>query len=245
MRVTSPANDFAFGTTNALAGPTRNMGIIAKPAVACLGFDTDQKLTSAHADALYDFGFRWCARYVPLPGDRAGSDIDMVELAAICTAGLSLSLVQHPRLPGWNPGAHSGAKDADEAVLFATAAGYPLGCHIYVDLEGMLPGAAAADAKLFAESWAARINAAGYRAACYVGFQIPLDADALWLLHGINSYWTDAGNRQVANRGCAIRQHAPTLTVCGVELDRDTLAPDQRGDMPLVAVYEPELDAVA
>jgi hypothetical protein len=221
------------------------MTILAKPAVGCIGFDASQKLTYKNAEDLYDYGFRWCARYVPLPGVSSHGDIDGPELAAICMAGLSLSLVQHPRNAPWDPAKHSGASDADNAVMYATAAGYPLGAHIYVDLEGMALDAKAADAKLFAESWAARINAAGYRAAAYCGYQIPLDADALWLLHGINSYWTDAGNRLVSNRGCAVSQHAPELTVCGVKIDRDTLAPDRLGEMPMVAVYEPDGDAVA
>ena len=96
---------------------------------------------------------------------------------------------------------------------------------------------ASPDATRFAESWAQAVVDAGYRAGLYCGFDNPLDATDLWLLHNIDTYWSDAGDRVVMNRGCAIHQGKQHV-VAGLEIDEDTLAPDLLGGMPKVAAWE-------
>jgi hypothetical protein len=192
--------------------------------------DTDVKLSADLIARIRAEGYSGVARYVPLPNNGAGSDIDATELAAILDGGLGLLLVQHVRKPPWNPAAHSGEADAHMALEFARAAGYEPRSHIFLDLEGI--AGTGPDTKSFAETWAAVIAAGGYSAGCYVGYEVPLSAQELYDLHTINSYWSDAGPRAVAVRGFAIKQHAQII-IAGVPFDPDTIQLDARGDTPI------------
>ncbi len=202
----------------------------AVPAGAGSIVDTATKLSPDPIQRVRAAGYRGIARYVPLRDNRADGDIDPTELGSILAAGLGLLLVQHVRLPGWNPAQHSGDADAHMAVEFARTAGYQARSHIFLDLEGI--SGTGPDTKAFAEAWAAVIASAGYSAGCYVGYDVPLDAQELYDLRTINSYWSDAGNRAVATRGFAIKQH-PEIQIAGVPFDADTIQIDGRGETPI------------
>jgi Domain of unknown function (DUF1906) len=207
-----------------------------RPATPGKGFDSSTKLTLPQAQALHAAGYSFVCRYVRLPNNTAAADIDARELAMLASVGFEVLLVQHVRDPGavgWNPANHSGTEDGMTAATHARLAGYPAGAHIFVDLEGIAGTAAAT--KLYAEAWAAAVRSSGYLAGCYVGYRVPLDALGLWLLHGINSYWSDAGHRRVANRGCAINQ-GDKLTIAGADIDEDVLTIDLLGETPIAAV---------
>jgi len=191
--------------------------------------DTDVKLSTELVQQIRAAGYLGVARYVPLPNNSPAGDIDAKELASILDGGLGLLLVQHVRKPGWNPGAHSGDADAHMALEFARASGYMPSGHIFLDLEGI--AGTGPDTKAFAEAWAAVIAAGGYSAGCYVGYDVPLNAQELYDLHTINSYWSDAGPRAVARRGFAIKQH-PEIKIAGVAFDPDTIQVDGCGDTP-------------
>jgi hypothetical protein len=204
-----------------------NRALRALPGTAV---DTAAKL---HADAIRSVanaGYSCIIRYVPHVGSSGAFDIDAEELGAILGAGLAVMLVQHVRVPGWNPADVSGAADGDRAVAFAKTAGYAEGAHVFVDLEG-ISGTAAAT-KSFAEDWARRVRAGGFSAGAYVGYSVPLSPEALYLLHGINSYWSDLGPRHVATRGFALKQHA-TITLNGIKYDPNTIQIDGRGETPV------------
>jgi hypothetical protein len=201
--------------------------------------DTSTKLTPSALRSVSGAGFAGVARYVPLPGNRPENDIDAVELASILDNNLGLLLVQHVRKPPWDPALHPGVADASAAVEFARAAGYPEGGHIFVDLEGI--SGTALGTKKFAEDWAKAVLDAGYRAGCYVGFEVPLSPEQLFELRHINSYWSDAGPRAVATRGFAIKQQAG-ITIDGVRYDPDIVQTDKLGDTPFWLVNAPPLD---
>jgi Domain of unknown function (DUF1906) len=214
------------------------MTIIARPASPGTGFDCSVKPTPAQARALKAMDHTLVGRYVPLPANNAANDIDAAELIMLTDLGFEVLLVQHVRTPPWDPRAHSGTIDAAVACEHALDAGYPLGAHLYLDLEGLVATADVAGAKLFVESWATRVLADGFKAGLYVGYDLPLSPTDLWLLHGINTYWTDAAHHHVANRGCAIVQ-GRELTVRGVRIDEDTIAPDMLGELPFIAAAAP------
>jgi len=196
----------------------------------CLIVDTDVKLTPNVISAIEAQGYKGIVRYVPLPGMPAASDIDSVELGAILEAGLGLMLVQHVRRPPWDPGQHSGARDATTAVQAAQMAGYLRGAHLFLDLEGISGNGP--DTKAFAEAWAAVIVGAGYAAGCYVGYGVPLGPQELYDLKNINSYWSDVGAREVAVRGFAVKQRG-TIQISGVPFDPDAIQADELGATPL------------
>jgi hypothetical protein len=216
---------------------------VVQQAIACDVVDTDAKLTPAVIAQVAAKGYAGVVRYVPLPGVKADNDIDAGELQAIVDGGLAAMLVQHVRYPGWNPAMCSGQGDALAAIETAKTAGYLPGGHIFLDLEGI--DGSAADTKVFAEQWGATIVQAGYCAGCYVGYGVPLNAVQLYNLHDFHSYWSDAGPRQVATRGFAMKQKGPAVTIGGIRFDPDTMQPDRLGDMPFWMIARAADDNVA
>jgi hypothetical protein len=202
-----------------------------KRAPPCKIVDTASRLDPALLQAVSAAGYAGVARYVPLPGLPGTKDIHQEEVDAIMETGLGLLLVQHVRFPHWDPRDHSGADDAQVAVNFAKQAGYLPGAHIFIDLEGIVPGTGKAT-KAFTEAWAATVARAGYRAGCYVGFDVPLSAQELFDLHIIDSYWSDADPRQVAVRGFSIKQGSQ-ITIAETAFDPDDVQPDQKGETPV------------
>jgi Domain of unknown function (DUF1906) len=218
------------------------MSAIARPSRAKLGFDTEAHLNGRQSVGLRSAGYELCGRYVSLPNNPIGADIDADEFAMLIAAGFEVILFQHVRSPPWHPEAHSGVDDGECAAAHALRVGYPLGAHLWLDLEGIASGAPATI--VFAEAWQSAVRAAGFSAGCYSGYDVPLSPEALYLLHGFNSYASDAGPRSVATRGYWLKQHQERV-VAGVRIDHDTLGPDLLGDVAIVAAAADPIDAVA
>jgi hypothetical protein len=192
--------------------------------------DTAGQLTPKLVAAVKAAGYQGIVRYVPHVGAAGKGDITASEAATICAGtGLGLLLVQHVRLPNWNPINCSGHNDGMAAASRAFGIGYPHGAHLFVDLEGIAgPGAATT---VYAEAWAQAVVDAGYRAGAYVGYAVPLTAVELYNLHNITSYWCDAGPRQVATRGFSMKQHSE-VTIGGMLFDPDDVFADGKGETP-------------
>jgi hypothetical protein len=180
--------------------------------------------------ALVSIGKVGVIRYVPLPGDDSAGDITKTELENICSAGLELMLVQHPRYAGWKPSSHSGDADAAAALARAEEVGYPHGCHLFLDLEGINDSTFATIN--FAVDWQHTLIAGLLSAGLYVGFSVPLHPVDLYEIPGVNSYWSDPADRQVATRGTAILQ-GPSVTIAGVKFDVDGVRKDKLGSLPV------------
>jgi len=199
------------------------------------GVDCNTKLSDKTAAAMAtahdaQHGPSFVVRYVSLGMPRPG-DITIDEVASILRAGLALMLVQHCRLPGWTATGMQGAADGSSAARQAAIVGYPQGCHIAVDMEGLAnSGSEVAD---YITQWAAAVRAVGYRAMVYVGYDAGLGAAELYAIPGIDAYWSDMAGRQVAVRGCCMRQHAQT-TIAGVPVDPDLVTADALGGLPVM-----------
>lgn len=200
----------------------------AKPGKWC---DTSWPVSPHVAATLVQAGFLGVARYVPLPGNSSMSDITGIEMGCLLDAGLQVLLVQHVRRPPWLPKQHDGTVDAGAAVTKAGMVAYPEGCHLYLDLEGC--AGSPDDAAVFCNHWAAEVKRAGYLAGLYVGYSALLSPQELYDLPDFNTYWRDAGPRDVAVRGFAIKQ-GPEITIAGVAFDVDIVTPDGRGELPIV-----------
>jgi Domain of unknown function (DUF1906) len=205
------------------------MDLIAAPATVGAWVDTDFPLSSHAISALVSVGKVGVVRYVPLPGNDSAGDISRTELENICGAGLELMLVQHPRYAGWDPSQHSGDADAAAALMKAADIGYPHGCHLYLDLEGINSSAFATIS--YSVDWQHTLIAGLLNAGLYVGYGVPLHPQDLFDLPGFNTYWSDPANRQVATRGTAMLQ-GPTVTIAGVKFDLDAMRPDLLGQLP-------------
>lgn len=201
-----------------------------------IGVDTDAKLSPYLCRVLKAAGKVWVARYVPLPNNRATFDIDANELLAITEADLACSLIQHVRSGHWSPGAWSGTVDGATAANHAKSVGYPLGCHLYLDLEAMTGNSA--EAIEFANDWAEAVENVGYRAGLYHGYDVTLTPDQLYHDLIFDSYWKAPGPWHVSVRGDAIVQGL-TLTIAGAEFDIDEIKPDLLNELPYACVSAP------
>jgi hypothetical protein len=209
--------------------------VIVASAFDSLGFDTSQKLTRAEAQAIKACGLVWGARYVGLAAEAAG-DLDRAELEMLVgEVGFRLIVVQHVPLPGWVPTAALGEIHGRAATRNAAAAGYPAGCDLYIDDEGMAPAAGAAAARAYTESWAQVVRDGGYGGGAYIGAGSLMSPAQLYAIRGIHSYWAGPrrpGDRDVAVRGYQIQQCWPEVMLGGVRCDLDVLGADQLGARP-------------
>ena len=211
------------------------MNIIAAQAIPGLAFDTDAIPSHEQLLALWQAGYRAVAGYLPLPGGHA--DWSRAHFEDCLAIGYQVWLVQHVREEKWNVVRDlSGSVDALSACTAAMSIGYPKGCHIYQDLEGII-GSRDETIK-FATDFASTVVLSGYKAGLYHGYGVPVDSLALYDLRFVNTYWTDAANRPIAHRGNAIVQK-PTITVAGVEIDPDEINPDHLGEVPIFATMAP------
>jgi len=216
--------------------------MIVRPATPGKGFDTSTRVTLDWLQDRRDEGYTWCADYLPLPGFSPAqireSCISAADFAARLAMGYEVSLIQHPRYPGWDPTQHDPAADAKAALDYATnILGAPLGMHFYNDAEGVKLGTTSQQMRTSLEMWATVIREASQKAAVYCGFQVPLTPLQWWLLHGVSSYWTDPAHHHVEERGCAIVQ-GRTRVLDGVENDEDLLTRDLKGETPMVAASD-------
>jgi hypothetical protein len=219
------------------------MGLIAMPARPGKWCDSDQPLSDLVLADLAEQNYEGVFRYVPLPGFKGAGDISPGELARITSTKLpsgetmQCGLIQHPRSPQYNDLTKcTGDGDAKAAVDFALAAGYPLGAHLGLDSEGLSQIAAnTTDVVIHWDTnWQAVVLSRGLLALMYVGYDVPLTPQALYELPGFTSYWSDAGHRMVAVRGCSMSQ-GPSFTLRGVPFDGDVLVADKLGAVPFVA----------
>jgi hypothetical protein len=223
------------------------MTLVAATARPGNWLDTDAPLSDAVLAEVASHGYEGIFRYVPLPRNSSILDISPGELARICATvcpdgkKLQCGLIQHPRSPANNKlTQHDPGIDALTAADAALAAGYPAGCHLALDFEGLLGTEGVPFTSnttqvcgQWAADWQAVILEAGLRAMLYVGYDVPLDPTDLYRLPGFDSYWSDGGHRKVATRGCALMQ-GPPVTIHGVGFDRNVMAPDLLGELPWV-----------
>jgi hypothetical protein len=210
--------------------------------------DTDVPLSDPVLADIAAAGYEGVYRYVPLPGNNPMMDISPGELQRICSTRrpdgttLQCGLIQHPRSPeNNNLTLHPPSRDAAEAADVAVASGYPLGCHLGLDFEGLfgksgeLRSVNTRDAVFgWGCAWGDGVLLSGFLAQLYLGYDVPLSAADAYDMPPFTQYWSDAGHRVVATRGCSMSQGG-SVVIHGVQFDRDVLAPDLLGDVPMVA----------
>jgi len=213
--------------------------------------DTDTKLTDAMLDAICaatweDRHVAAIGRYVGLQQNGAG-DIDHDELERIVGHGLGCWLIQHVRYPGWAPTQQLGVADGQAARRNAELVGYPHGCNLVLDLEGVRPGTPDEQVADYCDAWAnAVIDAFG--STLYVGYAAVLGPSQLYARPNFHSYARDIGPRSVTNRGFQWVQTAEDIVLEGVKVDLGRVMQDALGGNlvwcaagPADRITEPEL----
>jgi hypothetical protein len=214
-------------------------GKVESAPIGAIGFDTAVPLTAATAQAYARQGFQFCVRYVSrTPASHQSNaanglaDISEAEGKLILASGMALMVVQHVAGTGWVPTPQLGKDYGSNAVTFAKAAGVPAGLNLWLDLENIPKGTAAADIIAYANEWFAQVAAAGYVPAVYIGFNVWLTPDQLFFDLKTQHYWRAAGNiTDVSHRGYQMFQH--TSSTNGVEFDKDVVMYDSLGGAPL------------
>jgi hypothetical protein len=199
--------------------------------VGALGCDTDTRVDAACAQALRNARLDFIIRYLGL-GSSSTGDLTKLEVDEILGSGLALMAVQHVRMPGWLPLASLGLQDGSHAASNAIAAGLPAGVTLWLDLEGLAPGATVTETIAYCDAWHTAVRAAGYDDGVYVGSGQPLDSAQLFSLK-TSRYWRSQS--QVPNvdaRGYCMIQLYPTVTVAGIAIDYDVIQSDFRHGMP-------------
>lgn len=190
------------------------------------GFDTIHAFTGTDAARLLAAPFPgqplvclW--RYVSL-GVPSPADITAAERDAILGAGWKLGLVQHVQRPSWQADPASGLSHGAAAVAHAQLVGYPPGCHLGLDMEGL--GDHGVPVLGYVVAWADAAHATGYRVLMYEGYDDGLtDAEHQALSDGgyVDAWWSDYGPRTLPQSlRFAMKQHAQT-TVAGIGVDPD------------------------
>ena len=196
-------------------------------------FDTNFQFSQASAAALLASPIlpskRALLRYASL-GAPSPRDITVVERDEIFAAGWQgLGLVQHVEMPSWIASPQNGQQHGAAAVAHAQLIGYPVGCHIGVDIEGL--GNAGAPVQQYVTAWAKEVNGAGYLTLPYDGYDDGMpDAVKLALVAaGLvrpGDWWSDYGARTLpSGLTWLVKQHSQT-TIAGTPVDPDEILVD-------------------
>jgi hypothetical protein len=215
-------------------------GTVARAPAGLIGFDQTQKLNSARANQFFANGYRFCVRYVSRDdGGRAANanngnpDIAADEAQNILSAGLALMVVQHCPLPGWSPTGTLGRTYGQNAASFVADAEIPLGVNVFLDLEGIAQGTAHSDITDYANQWFAAVQTGGYVPGVYIGYDVFLSPDELFLDLATKHYWRADGNiPDISHRGYQLVQHVQ-YPGTPQEFDRDVSQDDELGDAVL------------
>jgi hypothetical protein len=225
-------------------------GTVARAPSGLIGFDETEKLNSAQAKLYASKGYKFCVRYVSRDSagraanaSRGTPDLSADEAQTILSAGLALMVVQHCPLPGWVPTAAEGQTWGQNAASFAADAEIPPGVNEFLDLEGIAPGTAHSDIVAYANQWFAAVQTGGFVPGVYVGFDVFLSPDELFLDLTTKHYWRADGNiPNVSHRGYQLIQHIQNAGTPS-EFDRDVTQDDALGDAVLWLTGNPALVA--
>lgn len=219
-------------------------GTVQSAAPGLLGFDSNAVITSNVARQFAAQGYSFCIRYVSR-GPQPQDDLSAAEANVILDAKLALMPVQHARVPGWQPSAALGEKDAAFATQNSSLVGFPPGINVWCDLEGVKSGTSADDVIGYCNAWYVSVKNAGYLPGLYVGDNTILSDQQLANLK-FQNYWRSQSNvPNVRSRGYQLIQLFPELTRNGIAIDIDVTQDDYKNGQVkwLVRVGEKSSDA--
>lgn len=212
--------------------------VVAPPALK--GFDVDQPLTTSACENFRRAGYSFAVRYVRRTKPRS-SDISAREVTAIGLGGLGLMLVQHVESAvSWVPSMDKGRAYGDGAVQAATEVGYPKGCTLWLDLEGVAAGVSHSSVISYCNYWHDRVALGGWQPGVYVGWHSGLTADELYRRLKFTRYWAayNLNADQVPSvRGVCMRQRTQ-IKLAGTDfsVDPNLVVRDSLGGLPTLAI---------
>lgn len=207
-------------------------GQVENAAPSVPGFDCDVTVSADLAQRFYEYGYKFCLRYVSR-GVESPNDLSESEATGILNAGLALMPVQHVRKAGWSPNQALGQQDGQAAVANAQSIGFPEGVNVWCDLEGVGSSAGTQDVIDYCSAWYDAVSAAGYVPGLYVGANPSLTGDQLDALP-FQHYWRSPSNvPDVTNRSYQLFQLFPSVDVNGIAIDLDVTNNDKENGAAL------------
>jgi hypothetical protein len=206
--------------------------MIVKAGLPGLAFDVDVPLTGAHAADFKAAGYDTCIRYIPRTSALVKGNLTTPEISAILGAGLSLGVVQHTPLPGYQPTAALGALYGQYAGQYSADIGLPAGINVWLDLEEVSATATPDDVINYCREWFTEVQLHGYVPGIYVGWNVKISEAQLYSLP-VRHYWRAYNcNQSIPTRGYQIVQHTQK-TLNDIAFDPNTIQPDNLGDLPI------------
>ena len=126
------------------------------------GFDVNAPLPANKYSDFARAGNNFAIRYIPRSPALVKGNLTAVEIDAVMSAKIALSVVQHCPEPGWQPSASLGTQYGQYAGQYALEIGLPKGMNIWLDLETPSNSATAQDTIAYANAWYDAIQSAGY-----------------------------------------------------------------------------------
>jgi hypothetical protein len=160
--------------------------IKARPGV--IGFDINERLDKAKADAFFAHGYTFAVRYVRR-NDRHDYDLSESEVSTILQSGLGLMVVQHVKSEPWRPGLNLGALYGQNAARECKAIGLPPGTMVWCDLEGVALDTKPVSVIEHCNAWFDAVASDGYLPGLYVGFNPGLNASQLYKDLRFSHFW--------------------------------------------------------
>jgi len=214
-----------------------------------IGFDIATLVSSDDAERYASQGYAFCISYISRDDDtrryneaNGTPDLSESEPEQILAAGLALMVVQHCPLKGWQPSGPLGQAYGENALSFAADAGLPENVNLWLDLEGIAENTGHQDIIDYCNAWFAAVAAGGYEPGVYIGFDVWLSPDELFLNLKTSHHWRAAGDiPEISHRCYQLFQH---ITNPGPdEFDWDVARDDALGgsaiwlapDQPLVS----------
>ncbi len=207
-------------------------GTVQKAPAGVQGFDVNQPLSAADAQALKNAGYDFCLRYIPRVSVK--NCLTNAEALAILNAGIALMPVQHVSPDNWHPSKQLGTDYGNTAANYAkNVVGLPPGMNVWCDLEMIAPHTFAADVIAYCQAWYTAVHAAGYIPGVYVGFHAILNSEQLYNDISFKHYWSAYNNDiPVATRGFQLMQ-SEVISPTGIEIGPDKTQNDHLGDAVL------------
>jgi hypothetical protein len=204
------------------------------------GFDTNTALRANTARSFYERGYSFALRYVPRVIHH-DNDITSEEVGIIRAAGLGLMIVQHVEPNAWTPTSEKGTAYGEMAASSCAVIGYPPGCTVWLDLEGVAANVPASDVIAYGNRWHDTVRAHGYQPGIYVGWHCGLTPDQLYWRLKFRAYWSaynlDANEfprvRGVQMRQREVRSGDVPLGV-GIAFDVNLVTGDALGGFPVM-----------
>ena len=179
---------------------SRLNGIVQKSHQDSLGFESDRRMPLDVAQKLYQQGYRFCVRQIPLDSEDE-KDLSYEEANDILGSGLALMPVQYAPEVGWSPFAALGTFYGETAAASAAQVGFPPKVNVWCKLADVSTSARERDVIEHCNAWYDAVSSWGYVPSLYVGANSILDGEQLsnlkfkhfWRAEGHIPAMTDAG----------------------------------------------------